>query len=70
MAHMGDEDLDYYDENDELYEDDEIEDDNGFIIRDRLKAPTAMQYTTRELHTLIHEGVIDLSPPYQRGLSL
>ena len=64
---MGDEENDYYDENDELYEDDD-DDSGSFSIRDRLKAPTALQYTTRDLHTLIHEGVIDLNPPYQRGL--
>ncbi|KAJ3537046.1 hypothetical protein NM688_g6746 [Phlebia brevispora] len=50
---------------DELeYDDDDSESD--FTIRDRLPAPVALQYTTEELHRLIHEGVIDLSPPYQR----
>lgn len=26
-----------------------------------------MELTTKELHNLIHEGYIDLNPPYQRG---
>lgn len=57
--------------NDELYaEDDYDPDDDGFTIRDRLQAPTALQYTTRDLHTLIHEGIVDLNPPYQRGTPL
>ena len=64
---MGVED-DYYDESDELY--DEEEENGDFHVQGRLQAPSALQYTTRELHTLIHEGVIDLSPPYQRGMSL
>lgn len=52
---------------DELYDDDDNDNDNGFTVPDRLEAPVAKQYTTRELHELIHEGLIDLNPPYQRG---
>ena len=54
------------DDKDSLYvEEDELE--SGFAISGDLDAPQAFQYTTRQLHTLIHEGIIDLSPPYQRG---
>ncbi|KAH9944704.1 hypothetical protein B0H21DRAFT_449076 [Amylocystis lapponica] len=53
---------------DELQSDlDEVE-DAGFHIGDRLQAPLACLYTTRKLHTLIHEGIIDLNPPYQRDI--
>lgn len=37
--------------------------------RDPLPPPSACTYTTHELHKLIHEGGVDLSPPYQRGAS-
>ncbi|KAH9894920.1 hypothetical protein C8Q73DRAFT_790119 [Cubamyces lactineus] len=58
-------DSDY--EKDELYDDED--DDNGeFDLGPRLSAPTAKLYTTQQLHTLIHEGVIDLNPPYQRDV--
>ncbi|KAH8119271.1 hypothetical protein DFH11DRAFT_1686192 [Phellopilus nigrolimitatus] len=43
------------------------EDPNVFQIRDPLKPPSASVYTTQELHQLIHEGHIDLNPPYQRA---
>lgn len=36
-------------------------------IRDPLPLPSASVYTTLELHKLIHQGYIDLNPPYQRG---
>ncbi|KAI0373428.1 hypothetical protein BV20DRAFT_1049842 [Pilatotrama ljubarskyi] len=58
-------DTDY--EQDELMYDDE-DDEGGFDLGPRLGPPVAKMYTTKELHTLIHEGVIDLNPPYQRSV--
>ncbi|EMD37632.1 hypothetical protein CERSUDRAFT_94633 [Gelatoporia subvermispora B] len=52
---------------DELQSDIE-ENDNGFHISERLDPPHACLYSTQQLHTLIHEGVIDLNPPYQRDV--
>ncbi|KAL5476480.1 hypothetical protein ACEPAI_3337 [Sanghuangporus weigelae] len=52
---------------DEEYDDN---DPNVFKIRGPLPPPSASVYTTQELHQLIHEGHIDLSPPYQRGLPM
>lgn len=46
----------------------EGENPNQFVIRDPLPPPSASLYTTKELHDLIHEGEIDLSPPYQRAV--
>ncbi|EJD03075.1 uncharacterized protein FOMMEDRAFT_156447 [Fomitiporia mediterranea MF3/22] len=43
-------------------------DPNVFQIRDPLPPPSASVYTTQELHQLIHEGHVDLSPPYQRAV--
>ncbi|PAV18822.1 hypothetical protein PNOK_0566500 [Pyrrhoderma noxium] len=43
------------------------ENPNHFRIRDPLPQSTATTYTTKELHNLIHEGEIDLSPSYQRA---
>lgn len=37
------------------------------LIRDPLEPPEATVLATKTLHQLIHEGHIDLSPPYQRG---
>ncbi|CDO77687.1 hypothetical protein BN946_scf184969.g38 [Trametes cinnabarina] len=60
-------DSDYEQDQDELLYDDY--DDNGeFDLGPRLSAPVAKLYTTAQLHTLIHEGVIDLNPPYQRDV--
>jgi len=54
---------------DELPSDlDEYDEDSGFSIGDRLNVPQADMYTTKELHALIHEGYIDLNPPYQRDV--
>lgn len=38
--------------------------------RETLPESTLLELTAKELHNLIHEGYIDLNPPYQRGLSL
>ncbi|KAI8975860.1 hypothetical protein BD414DRAFT_580593 [Trametes punicea] len=55
-----------YEQDELLYDDD---DDNGdFDLGPRLAAPIAKLYTTQQLHTLIHEGFIDLNPPYQRDV--
>ncbi|KAI0081309.1 hypothetical protein K474DRAFT_1656814 [Panus rudis PR-1116 ss-1] len=48
-------------------EEDEI-DPEDFHIGDPLNAPHAKIYTTQQLHYLVHEGFIDLSPPYQRDV--
>ncbi|KAH9940454.1 uncharacterized protein BXZ73DRAFT_42719 [Epithele typhae] len=42
------------------------EEEGGFDLGQCLDAPQAKFYTTRQLHTMIHEGLIDLNPPYQR----
>ena len=52
---------------DELLDEEDEYKDTGFTISDRLDAPSAMMIRTKDLHKLIHEGEIDLSPPYQRG---
>lgn len=36
-------------------------------ISDPLPLPSASVYSTMQLHAMIHEGHIDLNPPYQRG---
>ncbi len=58
-----------YEESDELDVDELLDDDgdSDFAIQSRLEAPNAVMYTTRDLHLLIHQGEIDLTPPYQRG---
>ncbi|KZT68263.1 hypothetical protein DAEQUDRAFT_728072 [Daedalea quercina L-15889] len=55
---------------DELQSDlSEPEDDSRvFHIGSRLNMPKARLYTTSDLHTLVHEGVIDLCPAYQRDV--
>ncbi|KAI0829915.1 hypothetical protein BC628DRAFT_1337206 [Trametes gibbosa] len=55
------------DDRDELLYDDD-EDDGDFKLGPQLVAPTAKLYTTEALHSLIHEGVIDLNPSYQRDV--
>ncbi|KAI0712931.1 hypothetical protein C8T65DRAFT_774412 [Cerioporus squamosus] len=59
--------MDYDEEYDQLY-DEEEEDYNPdeFDLGPCLSVPAARLYTTKQLHTLIHEGVIDLNPAYQR----
>ncbi|KAJ7047286.1 hypothetical protein C8F04DRAFT_1246961 [Mycena alexandri] len=42
--------------------------EDGFQIRGELVRPAAEVLTIRELHSLIHEGTIDLNPPYQRDV--
>ncbi|RPD78541.1 hypothetical protein L226DRAFT_531882 [Lentinus tigrinus ALCF2SS1-7] len=59
--------MDDKDEYDELYDEEpEDFDPNEFDLGPCLNAPAARLYTTKQLHTLIHEGVIDLNPAYQR----
>ncbi|TFK28924.1 hypothetical protein FA15DRAFT_664562 [Coprinopsis marcescibilis] len=56
---------------DGLYEEDDENDENdpnAFRIRDALPAPTHKNYTTQELHHMIHQGDIDLNPEYQRDV--
>ncbi|KAM5543199.1 hypothetical protein V8D89_003073 [Ganoderma adspersum] len=59
---------DFDEEWDELEEENPQKDPNVFELGHCLKAPSARSYTTKELHSLIHEGVIDLNPPYQREI--
>lgn len=49
---------------------DESEDENPgvFKLRDALEEPAYQRSTTDELHKLIHEGEIELSPSYQRDV--
>ncbi|KAI0291383.1 hypothetical protein B0F90DRAFT_1777103 [Multifurca ochricompacta] len=54
---------------DEDYIDDPEEiDPNVFHIWNPLLQPVTIQYTTEQLHTMIHEGDIDLDPEYQRAV--
>ncbi|KAF8621566.1 hypothetical protein AX15_007593 [Amanita polypyramis BW_CC] len=55
-------------EYDELDEGDFSDAEEGFGIRDQLQPAQANILSTRQLHTLIHEGSIDLNPPYQRDV--
>ncbi|KAI0268676.1 hypothetical protein BC834DRAFT_648169 [Gloeopeniophorella convolvens] len=43
-------------------------DPSVFSIRNALEQPDATLYTTLDLHIQIHNGTIDLSPPYQRDV--
>ncbi|KAI0682981.1 hypothetical protein BC835DRAFT_1260395, partial [Cytidiella melzeri] len=52
---------------DQLQEEYTNEDADEFHITNRLPAPQAMMYCTKDLHQLIHMGEIDLEPPYQRA---
>ncbi|KAI0644548.1 hypothetical protein C8Q79DRAFT_1001865 [Trametes meyenii] len=56
---------DDYEDQDELMDDD---DDAGFTLETKLGAPAAKLYKCEELHRMIHEGEIDLNPPYQRDI--
>ncbi|THH18787.1 hypothetical protein EW146_g2255 [Bondarzewia mesenterica] len=56
------------DEDIEVDEDDHTFDPNVFKIRQSLEQPFAQAFTTAELHAQIHEGIIDLNPPYQRDV--
>ncbi|KAF8585948.1 hypothetical protein K439DRAFT_1659991 [Ramaria rubella] len=42
--------------------------DGSFRIRDPLAPPHAHPFSTEHLHALIHQGAIDLNPPYQRDV--
>ncbi|EIM82659.1 uncharacterized protein STEHIDRAFT_102019 [Stereum hirsutum FP-91666 SS1] len=57
-------------EYDELDDDDDVLEDNfdpnQFFVEDELEIPTATSYSTDTLHTMIHQGDIDLDPGYQR----
>ncbi|KAK2466267.1 hypothetical protein APHAL10511_001909 [Amanita phalloides] len=55
-------------EYDELDEGEFSDAEEGFDIRDQLRPAQANILTTRQLHTLIHEGSIDLNPSYQRDV--
>ncbi|KAJ6539424.1 hypothetical protein B0H19DRAFT_1315289 [Mycena capillaripes] len=54
---------------DDGYETDPAEDENGeFVVRGQLVEPRTENVTIRDLHSLIHQGSIDLNPPYQRDI--
>ncbi|KAH9052285.1 hypothetical protein EDB87DRAFT_1570581 [Lactarius vividus] len=54
---------------DEDYIDDtEKIDPTVFHIWDPLQKPVTLQYTTEQLHSMIHEGDVDLDPEYQRAV--
>ncbi|KAI0262274.1 hypothetical protein BGY98DRAFT_735399 [Russula aff. rugulosa BPL654] len=58
-----------WDNSDEDYVDSPQElDVNAFHIWDPLQQPVTLQYTTEQLHKMIHEGDIDLDPEYQRAV--
>ncbi|KAI9434394.1 hypothetical protein H4582DRAFT_1979686 [Lactarius indigo] len=50
-------------------EDTEEIDPTVFHIWDPLQKPATLQYTTEQLHTMIHEGDVDLDPEYQRAVT-
>ncbi|KAH9962556.1 hypothetical protein BGW80DRAFT_864202 [Lactifluus volemus] len=52
------------DSNDDLSD----QDLDSFQIWDPLQQPFTIQYTTEQLHRMIHEGDIDLDPEYQRAV--
>ncbi|TFK75833.1 hypothetical protein BDN72DRAFT_831277 [Pluteus cervinus] len=56
------------DELDDGYDTDSSENVNSFKIRNPLNPPSAKIFSTAQLHELIHDGVIDLNPPYQRDV--
>ncbi|KAF8493941.1 hypothetical protein F5888DRAFT_699674 [Russula emetica] len=56
-----------WDNSDEDYDPQET-DPNVFHIWDPLQIPVTLQYTTEQLHKMIHEGDIDLDPEYQRAV--
>ncbi|KAF8882218.1 hypothetical protein CPB85DRAFT_1339740 [Mucidula mucida] len=56
-----------YDDDDELYDDDS-DDENGYSVKCPLPQSSAQSFTTKALHDLIHEGLIDLNPVWQRGI--
>ncbi|KAI9456627.1 hypothetical protein F5148DRAFT_984387 [Russula earlei] len=60
------------DEHDELDIESVLADENidptVFSIRSALEQPDARVYTTLELHIQIHNGKIELNPPYQRDV--
>jgi len=56
------------DGDDDYMEDTEDIDPTVFHIWDPLHKPVTLQYTTEQLHTMIHEGDVDLDPEYQRGV--
>ncbi len=73
-----------YDDDDELYDDDS-DDENGYSVKCPLPQSSAQSFTTKALHgtfvlrptaasepspDLIHEGLIDLNPVWQRGMFL
>ncbi|EGN99785.1 hypothetical protein SERLA73DRAFT_179998 [Serpula lacrymans var. lacrymans S7.3] len=53
---------------DELMDDLESEDPNVFRIHDQLSPPSAKSYSTKDLHVLVHQSVINLNPSYQRDI--
>ncbi|KAF6762289.1 hypothetical protein DFP72DRAFT_1148707 [Ephemerocybe angulata] len=63
MAQTENEETEYTDEEDELQEDD---DPKVFKIRNRIPGASAQNLTLAELLQMLHDGDIDLCPPYQR----
>ncbi|KAF5333571.1 hypothetical protein D9611_002455 [Ephemerocybe angulata] len=63
MTQTENEETVYSDEEDELQEDD---DPKVFKIRNRIPGATAANLTLAELLQMLHDGDIDLCPPYQR----
>ncbi|KAA1476804.1 hypothetical protein DENSPDRAFT_843892 [Dentipellis sp. KUC8613] len=55
-------------DDDLLDEEEDMLDATVFKIRRSLGQPQARSFTTEELHSQIHESVIDLCPPYQRDV--
>jgi len=53
---------------DEFESEEEDTNPNGFKIHEPLQPPQATLFTTQILHSMIHEGVIDLNPSYQRDV--
>ncbi|PPQ94044.1 hypothetical protein CVT25_009892 [Psilocybe cyanescens] len=54
-------------EEDDFVSDNESDDIEGGIHDVALPSPAVQMLTTRKLHHMIHEGEVDISPPYQRA---
>ncbi|KAJ7507902.1 hypothetical protein B0H11DRAFT_2314839, partial [Mycena galericulata] len=60
------------DDDDDDSDSEDVSNVDGFSIRGQVlpAPPSQIDKTIQELHSLIHEGTIDLNPPYQRDQAL
>ncbi|KAI0060294.1 hypothetical protein BV25DRAFT_1839812 [Artomyces pyxidatus] len=63
------EDVHHDEFDDDLFREEDVDvNPDVFVIRQSLERPDTQAMTTEHLHYLIHQGEIDLDPPYQRDL--